>query len=146
MKEVLLTFVGVVPSSGERLMGLREANGKRTLVMGIGPAEAASIAIGAGKIKTERPLTHDLLADIFKRFDVNVRRVVIHDLKDQAFIAVLDLETPQGIQEIDCRPSDGVALAVRAKAPIYAAEGVLERAGVDWQELPGMSEDEDWIE
>lgn len=146
MKEVALAFVGVVPGSGERLMGLRETEGRRTLVMGIGPAEAASIAIGAGRVKTERPLTHDLIVDIFQRFDVKVNRVVIHDMKDHAFIAVLDLETSLGIQEIDCRPSDAVALAVRVKAPIYAAEGVLDRAGVDWHELPGIEEDDDWIE
>lgn len=146
MKEVVLAFVGVVPGSGERLMGLREADGTRTLVMGIGPAEAASIAIGAGRVKTERPLTHDLVGDLFNRFEVDVRRVVIHDLRDHAFIAVLDLDTPQGVQEIDCRPSDGVALAVRSKAPIFAAEGVLERAGVELQELPGIEEDEEWID
>lgn len=136
VKEMVLAFIGIVPDSGERLMGLKEKEGDRALVMGIGPAEAAAIAMGAGKVKARRPLTHDLIMDLLRRLDIDVRRVVIHDLKDEAFVAVLDLDTLKGVQEIDCRPSDGVAIAVRTSAPIYAGEGVLERAGVDIDELP----------
>lgn len=151
MKEVTLAFLGVVPETGERLMGLSvKPNGDRAVVMGIGSAEAASIAMGAGRIRAPRPLTHDLMITLFQRLNIEVRRVVIHDMNDKAFIAVLDLVTPQGVQEIDCRPSDGVALALRARAPIFVDEAVLERAGVDLRDVVGLEDDKDddegWID
>lgn len=154
MQEMSLAFIGMTPKSGEQFMVLRETDGSRALVLGIGFAEATSVAMGAGRIRAQRPLTHDLIIDLLQRLEVSVRRVVIHDLQNNAFIAVLDLDTPKGVQEIDCRPSDGVALAVRMKSPIFAAEGLLERAGVDLDELPSLRDleadddehDDEWID
>ncbi|HEY8449816.1 MAG TPA: bifunctional nuclease family protein [Bacillota bacterium] len=131
MKRVELAILGISPATGSHVMVLREADGERALVMGIGPAESLALATGAGKAKLPRPLTHDLIKELLDRLEVKVRSVVIHDVRDNAFIASLEIDSPKGVMEIDCRPSDAVALALRCEAPILADERMLEEAGVD---------------
>lgn len=129
------------------MMVLRETDGDRALVMGIGPAEAMAIAAGAGNIPRRRPLTHDLLKHLLDRVDVRVTSVIVHDVRDEAFIASLEIDTPQGVHEVDCRPSDGVALALRFDAPIFAAEKVLEQSGIDIASITRADDDDTpWID
>src|SRR5690606_20808511 len=147
VKPMRLELVGVSPQSGAHMMVLREADGDRALVMGIGAAEALAIAAGAGKIERPRPLTHDLLKHLLDRVEVRVTSVIVHDVRDDAFIASLEIDTPQGIHEVVCRPSDGVALALRFDAPIYAEEKVLEQSGIDIASITRSDGDDDsWID
>src|SRR5690606_18605414 len=146
-KPMRLGNVGVSPQSGAHMMVLRETGGDRALVMGIGAAEALAIAAGAGKIQRPRPLTHDLLKHVLDRVDVRVTSVIVHDVRDEAFVASLEIDTPQGIHEVVCRPSDGVALALRFDAPIYAEEKVLEQSGIDIASITRSDGDDDsWID
>lgn len=133
-----LAGVGVAAGpggSGEHILILKERNGERALVMGIGAGEAASIAVAAQRLRPPRPLTHDLTLHLLSRLQARLKRAVIHDMRDGAFIAQLDVDTPGGVIEVDCRPSDAVALALRAGIPILCADTVLDVAGVRADEL-----------
>jgi hypothetical protein len=87
-------------------------------------------------VEPPRPQTHDLLKQILDRLGVSVAGVLIDDVRDETFFAQISLSTPNGLVEIDSRPSDAIALAVRAKAPIRALERVLDVAGVSADEGP----------
>ncbi|HYB43460.1 MAG TPA: bifunctional nuclease family protein [Candidatus Methylomirabilis sp.] len=107
------------------LQGKRDG---RTFAMVIGPAEATGIAIPLQKLTPPRPLTHDLFLTLFGRLNVTVSKVVITDLRDNTYYATLFLSAAGTPMELDSRPSDAIALAVRAKAPIYAEDRVFEKA------------------
>lgn len=128
--QMQLVSVGMVGGTDDHLMVLRETDGNRLLVISIGLMEATAIAVAVEGIEAPRPMTHDLLAYVIRRLQAEVTRVIIHDLRNETFIGQLDLKTEKGILEIDCRPSDAVALAVRTGAPIYVTEGVLEAAAI----------------
>ncbi|MCL6450842.1 MAG: bifunctional nuclease family protein [Acetobacteraceae bacterium] len=128
--EMKVASVGVIQGTNGTVVVLREAAGTRLLVIGIGALEASSIAMELEGIKPPRPMTHDLLHNILGRLGMKVSRILISDLKDETFYALLTLDTGRGELEIDSRPSDAMALALRARAPIYCAEQVLEAAGI----------------
>ena len=110
---------------------LKERDGERYLPIWIGPWEANAIAMQLQGVIPERPMTHDLFTTVLGDLRARVREVVISDLEDDTYHARLFLETPsEQILEIDARPSDAIALAVRAGAPIFAEAAVLDRAGV----------------
>lgn len=94
----------------------------------IGPAEAQAISAHIEKSKPQRPMTHDLLKNILDELDVTIERVVISDLREEVYYARVLLKTEKGTFEIDARPSDAIALAVRAEAPIFVSEEVAARA------------------
>jgi bifunctional DNase/RNase len=98
--------------------------------MSIGPAEATGIAFPLAKRTPPRPLTHDLFLTVFGRLDVSVTRVVITDLRDDIYYAVLHLVARGENLVLDARPSDAIALAIRAGAPVLVEERVLERAEI----------------
>jgi hypothetical protein len=100
-------------------------NGNRRLPIIIGAAEAQSIALEMEGIKPPRPLTHDLMKNIIASFGAELIEIVIDDLKDGTFYAKLNIES----QQIDSRPSDAIALAVRYGAQIYVASTVMDEAG-----------------
>ena len=128
--QMKLVSIAKLGDGEDHLMILKEVHGERVLAISIGTSEAAAIAVAMEKIRTPRPMSHDLMATIIRRLQAELMSVVIHDLRDNMFIGQLDLKTAQGIQEIDCRSSDAVALAIRLGAPIYASESVLEAAAV----------------
>lgn len=130
MVQMQLVSVGMVGGSDDHLMVLREADGNRLLVISIGVMEATAIAVAVEGIEAPRPMTHDLLAHVIRRLGGELTRVIIHDLRNETFIGQLDLNTERGVIEVDCRPSDAVALAVRMQAPIFVTEGVLEAAAI----------------
>ncbi|MBX6377869.1 MAG: bifunctional nuclease family protein [Clostridia bacterium] len=130
MVQMQLVSVGMVGGTDDHLMVLKEAGGNRLLVISIGVMEATAIAVAVEGIEPPRPMTHDLLAAVIRRLQAELTRVVIHDLRNETFIGQLDLRTEKGVIEVDCRPSDAVALAVRTGAPIYVTEGVLEAAAI----------------
>ena len=96
--------------------------------MAIGPAEATGIAFPLQKLTPPRPLTHDLFLTLFGRLHVTVTKAVITDLRDSTYYATLFLSANGTTLELDSRPSDAIALAVRAKAPIFAEDRVFEKA------------------
>lgn len=139
MEKVQVDILGLStsPSSaGAYALILKETNGKRKLPIIIGAFEAQSIALELEGMKPPRPLTHDLMRNIIDTFAVSLNEVCINELRDGTFYAKLTIEGLSETYEIDSRPSDAIALAVRYGAPIFVGEEVLNEAGV-------VSEDED---
>jgi bifunctional DNase/RNase len=112
-------------SGGAYALILKEVNGLRRLPIIIGAFEAQSIALEMEGIKPPRPLTHDLLKNVMDSLGSSLTDVYINELKDGTFYAKLNLDS----QEVDSRPSDAIALAVRYGAPIYVADKVMDEAG-----------------
>ena len=111
------------------LVVLRGKRDKRNLAMVIGHAEANGIALPLNGITPPRPLTHDLFLTLFGRLHVTIRRVVITDLRDDIYYATLYLKANGSEMMLDSRPSDAIALALRAKAPILVEDRVFDKAG-----------------
>lgn len=133
MKKVRLEIVGLSSSHsqiGHYALVLGEVNGNRRLPIIIGGAEAQAIALELENIKTNRPMTHDLIYNLARHFDLNLVEVVINDLHEGIFYARLVMEVNGEVHEIDSRPSDAVAIGVRFKVPIYCFESVLSEAGI----------------
>ncbi len=107
---------------------LKEVNGVRRLPIIIGAFEAQAIALEIEGIKPPRPLTHDLLKQVIDNLGATVIEVIIDELRENTFYAKILLEVSTLSNEIDSRPSDAIALAVRAQAPIYVAEKVMQAA------------------
>lgn len=105
-----------------------EATG-RTLPIWVGLFEANAITMGIEHTWTPRPMTHDLIKNIIEGMDGIVRKITVNDLRSNTFYAIISLEVDGRVVEIDSRPSDAIALALRVKAPIFVAEKVLESAG-----------------
>jgi bifunctional DNase/RNase len=130
-------------SAGAYALILKETNGKRKLPIIIGAFEAQSIALELEGMKPPRPLTHDLMKSIIDTFAVSLNEVCINELRDGTFYAKLSVEGLSETQEIDSRPSDAIALAVRYGAPIYVEAEVLSEAGIVSDETETEEEDEE---
>jgi len=131
MLELSLVGVRVELPSNQPIVLLKEVNGDRYLPIWIGAVEATAIAFALQGIETPRPMTHDLLRDILSETDVSVDSVLINDLVDSTFYATIKMGREGKAVEVSSRPSDAIALAVRINAPIYAAEEVLDQAGIE---------------
>lgn len=105
---------------------LKDENGQKVLPIWIGPGEARAIALELEGALPPRPLSHDLLLSTIHLAQGSVMRVVINDLLDDTFYATIELDTPRGAVLIDSRPSDAIALAVRARCPIFVAGNALK--------------------
>jgi bifunctional DNase/RNase len=120
------------PMSNSPIVVLKDDEEKFFLPIWVGIFEANAIALQLENITTPRPMTHDLLRNMIAELDARVTRVVIHDLRDATFFAQIRLMINRGgsdtVLEIDARPSDAIALALRTEAPIYVAQSVLEQA------------------
>jgi hypothetical protein len=114
--------------SGTPVVILRAKDDKRELMMFIGPLEAQAIAIPLQGLKPPRPLTHDLMTDVLRQLNATLLRVVIVDLRDGIYFAKLHLRAQGRDIEVDSRPSDAIALALRQNVPILAEDRVLQRA------------------
>src|SRR3954471_15008172 len=114
----------------QRVVILKQKDAERYLPIWIGPAEADAIAVRLQEVNVARPLTHDLLASVIEQLGGTVQSVVVNDLANDTFFARIHVERDGQVFEVDSRPSDAIAIAVRAKVPIYADESVLDRAGV----------------
>jgi uncharacterized protein len=129
--EMTVESVRVHMLSTQHVVILKDLERERFLPIWIGPWEANAIAMKLQGLTPERPLTHDLFAGVLDELGATIREVVIADLADETFHARILLEAGGSLHEIDSRPSDALALAVRTGVRIYAAESVLERAGVE---------------
>jgi uncharacterized protein len=142
--EMVIESVRVHMLSNRHVVILKDPEGDRYLPIWIGAWEASAIAMRLQGLSAERPLTHDLFAAALDRLGVRVERVVINELTDETYHARIHLER-DGVQvEVDARPSDALALAVRAEVPIFAADEVLAQAALaaDPDEDAGAGDDE----
>jgi bifunctional DNase/RNase len=131
MVELSLVGVRVELPSNQPIVLLKETQGERYLPIWIGAVEATAIAFALQGIQTPRPMTHDLMRDILRETDIEVERILISELVDQTFFALIRMSLDGKSAEVSSRPSDAIALAVRINAPIFAAEEVLEQAGIE---------------
>jgi uncharacterized protein len=130
MIEMSLVGVRVELPTNQPIVLLREREGERFLPIWIGAMEATAIAFALQGIVTARPMTHDLLKNVLEDLSVQVHRIVITELKDGTFYAVIQMQQDGRAYEVSSRPSDAIALAVRVNVPIFANEDVLTEASI----------------
>ncbi|MBX6360146.1 bifunctional nuclease family protein [Pseudacidobacterium ailaaui] len=128
--EMKIRGLMVDPSTNAPIVILKDVQGDTVLPIWVGLYEANAIALEVEKATTPRPMTHDLLKNVMQGLNATLQRVVVTELKDDTFYAVLWLEQDGETVTIDCRPSDAIALALRADCPIYVNEEVLRVAKV----------------
>ena len=131
MVEVVIDSVRVSLTNQQRIVVLREVNAERYLTIWIGPYEAESITIALQEIEVARPQTHDLLKNVISNLNGRLLRIEVVALKDEVFFGNLVVEANGHVLNIDSRPSDALALAVRAHVPILVSREVLDSAGVE---------------
>jgi uncharacterized protein len=112
---------------------LKTVDGNRFLPIWIGHPEAAAILMKLQGAQTPRPMTHDLLNDVLEQLEAKCERVAVTELRDNTFYASITISVNGAEIEIDSRPSDAIALAVRCQAPIFAAEEVIDESSIEFE-------------
>ncbi|MFC2073014.1 bifunctional nuclease family protein [Chloroflexota bacterium] len=130
MIEMTVDSIRVSLMNYQRVVILKGKVVDRYLPIWIGPAEADAIAVKLQGVTVPRPLTHDLLRSVIDTLGASVNSIVVSDLKNDTFYAKITLDVDGGQMEVDSRPSDALALAVRVEAPVYVEESVLDKAGI----------------
>ena len=130
MIEMTIDSIRVSLMNYQRVVILKEKMSDRYLPIWIGPAEADAIAVKLQGVAVPRPLTHDLLRSVIDSLGAVVNSIIVNELKNDTFYAKVLLDVDGKQIEVDSRPSDALALAVRADVPIYADESVLDKAGI----------------
>lgn len=130
MIEVVIDSIRISLISQHRIVMLRDVDGDRQLPIWIGPCEAESITLELQDTQIARPLTHDLLKNVIEATGGKVSHILINELRDQVFYARLYIDINGNLIDIDCRPSDAIALAVRAKVPVFIDEAVMDETGI----------------
>ena len=126
-------------SGGAYALVLGEVDGNRRLPIIIGAFEAQAIALELEKIQPPRPMTHDLIRDLFDSVSADVTDILIDELREGTFFAKIRYSVSGSENQLDCRPSDAVALAVRVGAPIFVAPAVLDEAGIPTEDEDEMT-------
>ena len=143
MKEVSIEAIRVSLMNYNRVVVLKEKDADRYLTIYIGAAEADAIAIRLQDVSVARPMTHDLLTNVMSELGARVTRVVVSEVKNDTYFARLFLSINDREVEIDSRPSDAIALAVRAEVPIFVADAVIDQAGVVLDDQGAVSADDE---
>ena len=130
MLELIIDSIRVSLLDYRRVVILRVKESDRYLPIWIGPSEADAIALKLQDVAVPRPLTHDLLRSVITTLGATVNHIVVSDLNNDTFYAKVVLQHNGTTMEVDSRPSDAIALAVRAQVPIYAEDSVVDKAGV----------------
>ncbi len=130
MVEMTIDSIRVSLMNYQRVVMLKEKIAERYLPIWIGPAEADAIAVKLQGVTVPRPLTHDLLRTVIDSLGATIDSIIVSDLKNDTFYAKIILNVDGEPKEVDSRPSDALALAVRAEVPIYAEEAVLDKASI----------------
>ena len=112
---------------------LKTADGNKFLPIWIGHSEAAAILMKLQNSTSPRPLTHDLFTDVLGQLDARVTRVAVTELRENTFYAQITVQQNGSELEIDSRPSDAIALAIRVEAPIFVADDVIEESGIEFE-------------
>jgi bifunctional DNase/RNase len=141
MQEMVIYGVSFDMVGKQPIVLLKTADGNKFLPIWIGHPEAAAILMKLQGASTPRPLTHDLMTNVLSQLEARVVKITVTELRDNTFYALITLGIDGTEVEIDSRPSDAIALAVRAEAPIYAADAVLEESAIEFEH----EEDEDEI-
>lgn len=143
MQEMVIYGVSFDLVGKQPIVLLKTAEGNRFLPIWIGHPEAAAILMKLQGAATPRPMTHDLFTSVLGELEAKVEKISVTDLKENTFYAVITLAREGGGEiEIDSRPSDAIALAVRSDAPIFAADAVIDEASIEFE---GDDVDEDDI-
>ena len=140
MQEMTVDSIRVSLMNYQRVVILKEMESDRHLPIWIGPAEADAIAVKLQGISVPRPLTHDLLQSVIDNLGAEISYIRINDLKNDTFFAKIGVSMNGNKVEVDSRPSDAIALAVRAQVPIYAEDNVLDKAGIQLGRRYGSSD------
>jgi bifunctional DNase/RNase len=143
MIEVVIDSIRVSLMSQQRIVILRERNAERYLPIWIGIYEAESITIALQEVEVARPLTHDLLRNVFRELNAIIQRVEVVTLRDDTFFGNIVIDVNNQSLNIDSRPSDALAIAVRAHVPILVAKSVMDSAGIIPEEDLQPGEDEE---
>jgi len=131
MIKVKVSGVAMDPVTKGFVVILKDETEKKWLPIWIGPYEAKMISLSLEKIKPVRPLPHDLIKNILDSFGIVVTRVIISNIKENTYFAIIELNVNHIKKEIDARPSDSIALALRVSAPIYITEEVMNKASTE---------------
>ncbi len=134
MVRVEIDSIRVSLMSQDRVVVLKDVNSDRYLPIWIGSFEAEAIRVELQGVPVTRPLTHDLLKSVIVELGGTVNRIVVSELRNDIFFARIVVETSNGTVEIDSRPSDAIALAVRLHVPIFVADSVMDRAAIQPEE------------
>jgi len=126
--EVKIFGLAMDPITNTPIVILKDLQGKRAIPIWIGLFEASAIATQMEKINLARPMTHDLMNEVLKILEVKVLEVVINDLRDNTFFATIHILKDDVAISVDARPSDAIALAIRAGAPIFVDEKIIEKS------------------
>jgi hypothetical protein len=124
MRQMKVDKLGIDLLTHDPVVILKDLEGKRYLPILIGPFEATAIALALEGTAVPRPLSHDLMRTLLESLSAKLEQIVIHDIKDSTFFAKLIVRTNGEVQEIDARPSDGIALALRMQAPIFVSDKI----------------------
>jgi bifunctional DNase/RNase len=130
MLELSIDSIRVSPMNYQRVVILKDKESDRYLPIWIGPAEADAIAVKLQDLSVPRPLTHDLLLTVLEALGGAVKHISVDNLENDTFYAKIVIDVGGEMKEIDSRPSDAMALAVRTQAPIFATEEVMEKAAI----------------
>jgi bifunctional DNase/RNase len=133
MHEMVIYGVSFDLVGKQPIVLLKTADGNKFLPIWIGHPEAAAILMKLQGASTPRPMTHDLVTDMLGQLDAQVVRITVTELKENTFYASITVQQNGSEIEIDSRPSDAIALAVRAEAPIFAAEEVIEESAIEFE-------------
>ena len=148
--QIEMTIKGLMvdPITNMPIVILRDKDGHKVLPIWVGVFEANAIALQIENVTPQRPMTHDLLNNVIHDLKADIRKVVVSDLKDNTFYALIHLSIAGETMVIDARPSDAIALALRARAPIYVEDSVIDNAKtVDLAPEKGDSERlQKWLE
>jgi bifunctional DNase/RNase len=146
--EMSIKGLMIDPVTNMPIVILRDADNQRALPIWVGAGEANAIALQIENIATPRPMTHDLLKNVLMELDVQLVRIVIHDLKEGTFYAYLELRRGPELIIVDARPSDAIALSLRTRAPVFVEAAVLEQADTPdhTSKEPDREQLERWLE
>ncbi|MFN2468805.1 MAG: bifunctional nuclease family protein [Gaiellaceae bacterium] len=133
MHEMVIYGVSFDLVGKQPIVLLKTAEGSKYLPIWIGHPEAAAILMKLQGASTPRPLTHDLVTSILGHLDAQVVRITVTELRDNTFYATITVQQNSSEIEIDSRPSDAIALAVRAEAPIFAADTVIDESAIEFE-------------
>jgi uncharacterized protein len=136
--EVRVKSLGLDRRTDSPVVILEEAAGDRVLPIWIGPSEASAIAMRLAGMEYDRPLTHDLLVSVVGGLGGRLDRIVIDRVKDQTYFAELMIHRNEEVFQVDARPSDSIAVALRMEAPIYARDDLLELVSIEVTDDPNV--------
>ena len=128
--EMLVHGVNLDMMTNQPVVILKDLDAKRFLPIWIGQFEATAILMELQGVQAARPLTHDLLRNMLDELDASIIKIVIDDIEDGTFYAKIHVKHDTSIQQVDARPSDAIALAVRMRAPIFASDKVVDKATI----------------